>query len=141
MHYNLGAATQRQLTASDVNAGINVVSYSINPDGSPCLPPMVQVSISNCVSAIKNLDIVDSKLSLFPNPNNGTFSVTIDSGNDAVSNFFVSNTVGQKLIEQSIPHSTGTNNYQFQLSNLSSGIYFISFVIDGKTKTKKLIIQ
>jgi len=141
MHYQILSTDQRQLSSSDVDAGINVISYSINPDGLPCLPPMVQVSISNCVSAVNNFDVTDSKLSLFPNPNNGSFSVVINSDTETLSNFFVTNTIGQRVVEGKLTISKGANSYQVELTNVNAGIYFISFVIDGKVNTQKLIVK
>lgn len=57
------------------------------------------------------------------------------------SRFYISNSVGQRIIEDTIKLSSGFNTYKFELRNLQSGVYFITFVVDGKIRTHKLIIE
>lgn len=141
MHYNIGQTTQRKLAHADIAAGINVVSYSIHNNDTPCLPPMIQFFPSNCATGIDDVAISDAEFSVFPNPNNGSFTIGINTENEAKSMLFLINSLGQKVIEKQVDVKHGDNQYQLQFNNLKSGFYFVSFVLNNNISTKKLIIE
>ncbi len=141
MHYSHNTATQRRLTNSDVAAGINVVSYSIIADGSPCLPPMVQFFPINCTTDINEIKIENTDILLYPNPNNGSFTVGIKSESETHGLLNITNSLGQNVVEEKVLLKEGSNQYQLQFNNLKSGFYFVSFVLNNSISTKKLIIE
>lgn len=80
------------------------------------------IDTSACVSVttVGVEDILENnKLIVFPNPNNGSFTIqsTVASG------FVISNSVGQVVQTITLDNS---NNYTLQVSDLSAGVYYIN---------------
>ena len=79
----------------------------------------------------------DTHIKLFPNPNNGSFSIQID---DVVNGkFIIFNSLGKIIYEQTISNSDFVTSDQ----NLTPGFYILK-LIDNKSKTittLKLIVQ
>lgn len=75
---------------------------------------------------------------VYPNPNNGhfTLSVTISEQN----NYFIQlqNMVGQTIYENK---SASTNLHEFDLSNQPKGVYFLNVFQNNKVLSKKIIVQ
>jgi hypothetical protein len=78
----------------------------------------------------------------FPNPANGTTTVTVSLEQATTLSFELFNLMGQKVIE--VPaqnYSSGIQPFTFDASNLSNGVYFYT-VTSGETKvTKKMIVE
>ena len=78
----------------------------------------------------------------FPNPANGTTTVTVSLEEATTLSFELFNLMGQKVFEVQAQHySNGVQPFTFDASNLSDGVYFYT-VTSGETKvTKKMIVE
>lgn len=76
----------------------------------------------------------DVELSTFPNPNKGDFTIT----SSHEGQFQVTNQLGQLIQSHVI---TKENNYQTRVDGLSSGVYFITGIINDETVTRKVVVQ
>jgi hypothetical protein len=78
----------------------------------------------------------------FPNPANGSTTVTVSLEEPTTLSFELFNLMGQKVFE--VPaqnYSSGVQPFTFDASNLSDGVYFYT-VTSGETKiTKKMIVE
>lgn len=85
----------------------------------------------NGIKEIKDLTNID--FNLFPNPSNGNFIINFENTN---GNFLVEiySLIGQKVFEKQ-------TNESISVSNLSTGIYLVKMLKDGKSVTKKIIIN
>ena len=92
------------------------------------------VSISDCVGIEENLNILNA-ISVFPNPSNGVFNITLSLTSDNI-NYSVTNILGSTV-------STGKFNStkNVDLSSQAKGIYFITFETKGNKVTKKIVID
>lgn len=73
---------------------------------------------------------------MFPNPSSENLFIQLtDATDDATVSFF--NYLGKNILTQ----TTSSSNSKINISNLSSGIYFVKVVSDGKTGLKKFIKQ
>ena len=80
----------------------------------------------------------DTKFNVYPNPNNGSFNITISKSN-VDQKIEIKNILGQIVYSQNASYSTENN---INLSELEKGIYSISLTsINGITPSKKIIIQ
>ena len=79
-----------------------------------------------------------TNFSLFPNPNNGMFTVkfTSESSNDIMIN--VNDLRGRQVFEKKYSNN-GAFNQNISLDKLESGVYLVS-IIDGEKRTVKRII-
>jgi hypothetical protein len=73
-------------------------------------------------------------LNMYPNPiSNGTLYIT--SSNSEAKSVAVYDVLGKQVL------NTKTSSNAVNVSNLKGGVYFVKITEDGKTDTKKLIIQ
>jgi hypothetical protein len=82
-----------------------------------------------------------ANVSVFPNPaiNKAVVSLDLKSNSDVLITVF--NTVGQAVKAVSNHAHVGENRIDVDLQGISSGIYMLSVKAEGRTSTKKLIIQ
>jgi hypothetical protein len=78
----------------------------------------------------------------FPNPANGSTTVTVALEETATLSFELFNMMGQKVFEVAAQsYSAGVQPFTFDASNLSSGVYFYT-VTSGETQvTRKMIVE
>jgi len=100
--------------------------------------------------ALDNINIVDSSavsvndvstfnINLYPNPNNGEFTVTMPQSVFGNVLFEVFDIAGKLVYNKTV--SVNQNNVEFNLKNLSSGSYIIKGSIDNDVSYQKLLIE
>lgn len=85
-------------------------------------------------------EFVSNDFNIYPNPNNGSFSVQFNSstGNDIKIN--VHDIRGREVFSQTYAN-TGLIQQSLELKNVSSGVYLVT-VLDGEAKmVKKIIVE
>ncbi|MFT4645018.1 MAG: hypothetical protein ACI8ZX_001429 [Planctomycetota bacterium] len=96
---------------------------------------------SACPTAIE--DVIDvENINLFPNPNNGLFTVEFDL--NAVSNVNISvvDITGRKVVFRNYPNAVNRFTETFDLKdNLNSGFYFLDIQIGNEHTQKKFIVK
>ena len=107
-----------------------IVNPTINTQG-------VVVEGSNAITlATENQNIETTLISIFPNPSSGKFTIDLSQNLEHAS--VVINTVlGKKIFERK--NLSLTNN--LDLSKLSKGVYFFSFIKENTKIIKKVIIK
>ena len=93
--------------------------------------------VTNVSSAMENID-------LYPNPNNGSFTIKGVLGNTNIGavNFVVYNLVGQMVYEDNITPQNNTINKSFDLNNIPDGIYIMNITGDGgQSKIVRFTVQ
>ena len=79
---------------------------------------------------------MSSRLSVYPNPSNGIF--TIENNNEKDINFSIRNVLGQITFRGKI---NSTSNSKVDLSHLNSGIYTIEYDVENQLSNQKLVIE
>lgn len=103
-------------------------------------------TIQNTVTCNGLLSIDESDtnfdFSVFPNPNNGQFSINMNSGNNvSLVSLNVMDVLGKDVYSLSAAVNNSNYTGQFDLSNLSPGIYVVKMDIDSVIKTRRIIIE
>jgi endoglucanase len=88
-------------------------------------------------SYIRSVYLKEPEINVYPNPNNGIFTLEIASVNQV--SIVIHNLMGQKVTEENI--STKEGKKIFDLQNINKGVYFITITLADKVITKKLILQ
>lgn len=83
----------------------------------------------------------DNDLSIYPNPSDGLFTLTIS--NNIPSSIMVSlvDLLGKEVFHFSDNTSTSTYSKEIKLNNIPAGIYFVKVYSGADVKIKKLIVQ
>jgi hypothetical protein len=111
-------------TTSYTVTGTNAAGCSANA--------VISQSVSTCTD-IKNSSFNSSNLSflVYPNPSNGLFNVQLESA----STIEVTDVLGRVILTDNV--NAGT--YQLNLGTNVNGVYFVKSIVNGKTKTVKII--
>ncbi len=121
------------VTCADCNAGYNpfyrVGAYVISFSNSPITgidPPKQEEQ--------------PFEIDLFPNPNNGMFKMDLSRDMGAIV-ITINNITGETLRTYHFDKETALNAYQFDISNLSRGAYFINVRTEQQASVKKVILN
>ena len=85
-------------------------------------------------------EALENTISIFPNPasNNATVALNLSSSNEVVIE--VINTLGQKVIVQSLRMNAGENTVKLPVETLTNGLYYVNIKIANEMITEKLNI-
>jgi len=108
----------------------NVTMRAINAAGCDC-EITKRINANTSVESI----VANNKISVYPNPNNGTFSVSNDNGTEMKVEVF--NILGVKVY--SSVSEDGTMNVD--MSDEARGIYLVKVTINGVTSVTKITIN
>jgi len=88
--------------------------------------------------AVNEVDEMANAFTIFPNPTNGKFNVSISQLADLkMNNIEIYNVMGECIHRQIATSS----NFQIDLSEAKSGVYFLQLQTSGGVVTKKLVVS
>ncbi len=124
-------------TCADCNDGSNPINYVdvhlINQSNNP----MIYGNILG-VEPIDNVRVYD--ISVFPNPANGLFQIRADFP-DANTCVTINTVDGRSVKTFYFKSSTELNNFSFDVTSLSSGIYFLNIENSYGSGVKRIILD
>ncbi|MBN4062154.1 MAG: hypothetical protein COA57_13430 [Flavobacteriales bacterium] len=80
--------------------------------------------------------ITDNNVQIYPNPNSGTFTLSLQTENEA--SVYVMDVLGEIIYQSQLNYST---THQIDLSNHPKGIYFVKVVSGDEIIVKKVVYQ
>ncbi len=95
------------------------------------------VTITGSQFGINNISGTQAEISIFPNPNNGLFTLTT-AGLNHTTQVEIFNTNGQSVLREQY---AGNTSKTIDLSAQPAGIYFVRLLNEGNAYTKKVIIR
>jgi hypothetical protein len=90
--------------------------------------------------SLNKLSISDTKLSLFPNPSTGNFTVTYYCKDPEQIQLKIYDMKGRLLFNKTDIAVKGINTFHLNLSNFTAGIYYCELVNDIVRNRKKFVI-
>lgn len=81
-----------------------------------------------------------NSFNVYPNPAAKTFYAAINAATAGTADIRVADVTGKVMIAKTINVQKGAQNIATDASQLAPGIYFVSFINNGKTQTQKLVI-
>lgn len=86
------------------------------------------------------VDIINSEISIYPNPNTGIFNIEIN-GFGQQFNISVLDFAGRVIEQEEAKASANEYRNTLDLSKYSSGVYFLRISNDNKSDYRKIVIQ
>lgn len=90
-------------------------------------------------TAIGNIDL-DNSVKIYPNPANNFVQVELNAQAGKV-NVQLMNILGESIQSKELSNLNGQSKVNFDLANLSQGVYMIKVDLDGITTVKKLYVK
>ncbi len=106
---------------------------TLSPYGSICTittPGTIGLAQDNTVESLLEKE---QTLTVFPNPNNGTFTASASRPGE----FVLLNSLGQIIQHISLTEE----NLKIEITNLSSGMYFLSGTVEGQQLVEKIVVE
>ncbi len=124
-------------TCTNCNDGSNPVYYVdgqiINRSNTP-----IVYGNSLGLKSIDNTKVFE--ISVYPNPSKGMFQIKTTFP-DATTRLTINSIDGKMLKGYSFKSSTELSNYHFDISSLSSGIYFVNLENSFGTAVKRIVVE
>ena len=108
------------------------------------------VTVSNCVSDSSNhIYIVitgfhgysqENNVDVFPNPNNGSFTISMNFSNEGMYNLSIFNVVGMKVYELNNFHINGQTKKNIDLGSVPAGVYNLVIENNGFKTIRKIVV-
>jgi len=79
-------------------------------------------------------------IKVFPNPTTGNLTVEVSNNEESDMTIIVFNMVGSKILEMK-DENVLKKNYNIDLNNQADGMYIVRISSEGKTETKKIVLN
>ncbi|UTW67191.1 T9SS type A sorting domain-containing protein [bacterium SCSIO 12643] len=89
----------------------------------------------------QQLSDVENIVTMYPNPNNGTFNLNIQSETTGTLQITIYNVNGTKVYSNEYDKSSHSFDQQLSISDLTSGIYMMHISINGTTQYQKFMVK
>lgn len=122
--------------------GLSLVKYTFQNVNDP--NDSLQVSIKYNAPVVTGIKTQSPNLESFemsPNPTTEILNLNFTSTLNFTSKVSVYNNLGMAIVVREISIEEGINNISLNLSELSSGVYFLNFDDGSFTKTKRFIVE
>ena len=120
-------------TANNAGETVTIIAYGpCSSDTATFTFDVNQISVDE--------DFMNGSLSIYPNPTRGLFNVEFATEQSKDVEISIVNMVGQ-VISTEVVEVNGVYNNQFDLSNESAGVYFITFTTDEGTLTERITVE
>ncbi|NNC86644.1 MAG: T9SS type A sorting domain-containing protein [Bacteroidia bacterium] len=109
----------------------NTIEYAITDTAS-----------KECFYTSNNFNVIEeSRLSVYPNPNSGFFTIEMESINNTKIEIEMINTLGQVAETKEADAIRGKNSIDFKANKLTPGIYFLNIKGENFNASQKIIIH
>ena len=90
---------------------------------------------------IENNDFIATQVNVYPNPNNGKFTLSVFSNqNEETAQVSIVNVLGQMVSSYTVPNNNGIINSEINV-NLSTGIYFVKVQLGSEVNVTKISVN
>lgn len=130
------AATPTTLTNTPAVAIVNLGGFILRQENANSTPTITidELKISTTTPSLSVKQNAIAGLSIYPNPvTKGTLYITSNSA--SAKSVAIFDVLGKQVL------NTKTSNNAVNVSNLKGGVYIVKITEDGKTDTKKLVIE
>ena len=127
----ISGATSQSYTESVAGNYTDIVTVSSCPSHA-----------SNVVNVLTGITEYTENITLvvYPNPNNGQFSVSFTSDSKKSYQIKMYNNIGQLVFQKSLTDVVGNYTENVDISNMSKGVYMFSLMNDNIEVAKKMIV-
>ena len=78
---------------------------------------------------------------VYPNPASDVLNIEVNASQASEMSISVYNIMGQNVMNQNVNVTTGMNTRNINISELNSGIYFVTVKANGFENTMKFIVK
>ena len=132
-------AVKYQNLAAFPNQAMRTVTFMVTDGFLNSYIVSRDINVINTVS-VDALGDIDLGIIIFPNPNNGSFNITVNNEMKGAVTLSVTDVLGKIVKQVAINKTKTTSTTSFDLTDLSDGMYFVQ-VSDGNTIQKTKFVK
>ncbi len=125
--------------ATDFKGQATINVFGTNDCGDGELSGNFEVAVQNTFGIVEN--DLGIGISVFPNPNNGNFTVKLSSDNNNTIRMQIRNVVGESVYSEENINVNGEFVKTIDFSKYAEGIYFLVIESGNKVATEKIVVQ
>ncbi|MCF8307964.1 MAG: T9SS type A sorting domain-containing protein [Bacteroidales bacterium] len=128
--------------SGDLDNGEVTLTLSATPQ-SPCTESAsddVTITFDVCTD-VESISAQSDALTINPNPNQGKFTMVLDSKLSGKAKITVRNTSGNEVFRKTLSKQVNKLRENIDLSNLPDGVYFLRLQLKNKAFADKIIIR
>jgi hypothetical protein len=138
--WSTGETTQTIIiNADEYEYGTHTFSVDVTSTAGCESSDEINVEIKDCTSIDENEQTV--KLTVFPNPSNGVFSLQLNTLNTQTVTIRVTDLTGKTVYRSEEIKVSGTYSQRIDLTQLSGGVYNVFVIGDNGVAEKKVVIR
>jgi len=123
-------------TLSLTNSGIYTVSVTL---GSGCSrESKTYNAIKTDVPIIQTADFI---CRVFPNPNNGMFTVELESDHPYVFGLELFSSNGRSIVNKTVNYTSGIQHIPFGKSSIAKGVYYLQINFGSNVLSRQIIVN
>lgn len=86
-------------------------------------------------------ELSESTVAIYPNPNQGDFDISFHELDAKAVEVTVNNMYGQRIFHREIGAVSGNASEKLELHGFSQGVYFVKITADGRSLTRKVVVE
>jgi len=120
--------------------GMNVISYTYTDGATGCSSTAADSIYVDVCTGFQTSGIA-SDVSVYPNPNNGTFQVNVSNANYSELKMEILTVDGKTVYSNTVSTVSGQLNQQIDMSGMANGTYFLRVTSGKNTVAVKRIVR
>lgn len=134
-----GVITSPTFTPATAGLGNHIITYSFTDNNSCSASASQTLTVSDC-TGLEETGLTNA-ISVFPNPGNGVFYLTVSNARFDHLQISVTDMQGKTVLSFTDKNVTGNYKKEINLQEQAKGMYFINLVSNNKSATMKLIVE
>lgn len=135
-----GVTSSPSFSPSVAGVGIFPITFSYVDSTTGCSDSAVQnITIHDCAGIEETADLND--VSLYPNPTNGMFTISLANTSAVDLNILITDMQGRMIVNTEEKNVAPAFSKQIDLKNLTKGIYMVRLSLGTQMMIKKLIVE
>ena len=82
-----------------------------------------------------------TNFNIYPNPANNVVNISLETAHAFDAQLELLDATGRSILQKGLNGTAGARIVELDVSNLSSGIYSLNLVMEGKTFSRKVLVD
>ncbi|WP_299705572.1 T9SS type A sorting domain-containing protein [uncultured Pontibacter sp.] len=92
-------------------------------------------------SNIKALEQQDKEVAIYPNPNNGVFTISFTNMEASQVELRIINVIGNEIYHEVLSRSDIQTSKTIDLTRLAKGLYYVKIEADGYSSVRRVVVK
>jgi hypothetical protein len=128
----------KTVDTTGLGLGVHTISVLVTAANTCSATGSIEITFDACTGIAEAS--ADSKIEIYPVPNDGRFNVSFNSLSELNYDILIYNSIGVVILEEKNFKVSGKTDHHFDIANAPVGTYYIQFISENEQIVKKIII-